>query len=341
MKEEQKLVTVIVPIYNVEKYVQTCVKSICEQSYSRLEIILVDDGSTDESGVICDLLQSKDNRISVIHQKNYGLSEARNSGIRKANGEYLFFVDGDDAIDKNCIQELYENCIKYNADIAITDGIMFEDSLPFVKINDSKCELWSPKECMKNMLIARQCGHSSWGKLFKAKLWEGEEFPKGKLYEDYATTYKIVGKSKIIVNLDDNMYFYRKRSGSIMNSNINEKKLTIISISEEVTNYLCEYSERLREYAVYRQMVIYMKALDEILDYDMKAFQSYQDVIINKIKKNKDIFKKPYVRKKDYIKANMLLTNKFLFMAIYKCGKWYNFLKFKVKDIINKNNKRK
>lgn len=219
-----ELVSVIVPVYNVEKYLARCIQSVCGQSYQGLEIILVDDGSKDKSGVICDEYAEQDGRIKVIHKENGGLGDARNAGVEKAEGKYLLFVDSDDRIHENLVRDTVETAEKNQADMVIFDYIGEEengnltDRFTFPFSENRVIEVAEEKE-----LIMRSC--SAVNKLIRRELWKesGFQFPKGRYYEDLATIPKVMTKTKKIVYLPEVYYYYLMRDGSIMHSRNFEK----------------------------------------------------------------------------------------------------------------------
>lgn len=215
--------TVVVPIYNVENYLNKCVMSILGQTYVPKKIILVDDGSTDESGKIADELASKSDRITVIHKENGGLSSARNCGIDIAQTEYITFVDSDDYIDKNMYQQLMFMMHKENADIAI-GGVWYEQEngekhSPYpIGINKT----WAKDEALKELNSYRYFNMSFCNKIFKTELFfkksygeEGLRFPVGKTSEDYYLMHKIIARADKIVYTSQPFYHYIQRGGSI------------------------------------------------------------------------------------------------------------------------------
>lgn len=224
-----KLISVIVPIYKVEKYLNQCIDSILKQSYSNLEIILVDDGSPDKCGKICDEYAKRDNRIKVIHKENRGLSDARNCGLRVANGEYIIFVDSDDYIDVNMCKVLLNNIINDNTDIVICNFCYFNDTNKTKNIFN-KClnngVFYSIDVIKKYFLYTPIELIVSWNKIYKRELFiEGESFfPINRLHEDWATSYRLYFKADKISIVNDILYYYRKRNGSIAN-NISEKNI--------------------------------------------------------------------------------------------------------------------
>lgn len=220
------LISVIVPIYKVEKYLKKCVESILEQTYSNLDIILVDDGSPDNCGDIMEKFRKKDERIRTIHQKNGGLSDARNSGIKIAKGKYIVCIDSDDWIEKNMIEVLYKDIIKTNSDISVCEFVEeddFQNILSTKKYNNEIIE-FNSKEALKSLIKQDILTNHAWNKLYKASLFEGIEYPKGQLMEDVSTTYKLFEKANKIVYQNTSLYHYIQRGTSIL-GNITEKRI--------------------------------------------------------------------------------------------------------------------
>lgn len=319
----EELVSIIVPVYNVENYLTECIESAAKQTYCNLEIILVDDGSTDTSGKICDMYARKDNRIKVFHKQNGGLSDARNTGIEKVTGEYIYFLDSDDILPTDAIEKMLNACTKEDADMAIAGLEKFVDNkLPQ---SNKKVEAQSGKtldktETIRRMLLHDGFGHEACGKLYKKDIWKYERFPKGRLYEDYATIYKITCACSNVAILKENLYWYRTRSGSIMKSKLTVRNMQLLDIAQEVTNYLkCEVPEVENE-ARYLQMVTYLKLMKGILDNGFSEFPEEQSKIRKYVLSCKPLLKMSFAKKKDVIKAKSLLLNKRLFYMIYTLG---------------------
>ena len=196
------LISVIIPVYNVEKYIEKCIYSVINQTYKNIEIILVDDGSTDISGKICDDFEKKDYRIKVIHKKNGGLSDARNVGIDVSTGKYIVFIDSDDYVDKKHIEYLYNMITKNNADISICQfNIVYENS--DIQITDftkkDTIKIFDNKKALETMLYNKKFCNSACTKMYKKELFDDIRFPIGKLYEDLGTTYKLIEKTTKVV----------------------------------------------------------------------------------------------------------------------------------------------
>lgn len=212
------LISVVIPVYNVEDYVRKCIVSVINQTYSNLEILVVDDGSTDHSGQICDELAATDGRIRVFHTFNGGLSAARNLGIDHATGFFIAFVDSDDWIEPDMYQFLYQQIIEYDADISVCSHYID-------KGNDIRCkrQVNYPIVCNRdeamNMLMTDKILHNyAWDKLYKRSLFEGLHYPEGILYEDIAFTYKVMYRTQRVLVYALPKYHYTVRPGSIVSA---------------------------------------------------------------------------------------------------------------------------
>lgn len=221
-----ELISVIVPIYNTEKYLVECVESIRKQTYSNIEIILVDDGSTDASIEICDEFAEKDSRVRVFHKENEGVAVARNFGIQHSNGQYVVIVDSDDVAVDKMIEVLYTQIKENDADIAVGNYYIYDESdgnfYYYITDDDYCVEVLSSQE-----LIDRQVGAWKWNstafmlttfKLYKKVLFDDVSFTHGRRFDDEASTHRLFLRSKKTVFVNDNVYLYRRRSGSIMRS---------------------------------------------------------------------------------------------------------------------------
>jgi len=219
------LISIIVPIYKVEPYLRQCLDSIIQQTYTHLEIILVDDGSPDRCSQICDEYAAKDKRIVVIHKKNGGLSDARNAGLGICKGEFILFVDSDDVLDNDTIRILLSPQEK--ASIIIGDIKNFDDNDEYDIRSQPICKKHKYEIFSSNDILLSLCQdgpiylRSVCGKLIKKELFQDIRFPKGKLYEDMFVNYLLYNKADKIIFFQACLYYYRKRSGSIMNTTAN------------------------------------------------------------------------------------------------------------------------
>ncbi|WP_051525834.1 glycosyltransferase family 2 protein [Butyrivibrio proteoclasticus] len=217
-------IDVIVPVYNVEKYIDRCVQSILAQEYENIKIILVDDGSTDESGKICDLYADRDSRVTVIHKKNGGLSDARNAGLAIANSEIISFVDGDDFIHPAMYKMMVYIMQKYSTDVVVSGIKKISDEeigddyfIPKQKTNPDITVV--EKKDVLNQLIERdELTVVQWNKIFKKKILDGIIFPYGRKHEDIFVIHEELYRCERIAYIDDDYYYYVQRAGSIMHS---------------------------------------------------------------------------------------------------------------------------
>lgn len=242
-----ELVSVVIPIYNVEKYLCQCVDSVLAQSYTNIEVILVDDGATDSCPQICDDYEKKDVRVKVIHKRNGGLSDARNAGLRIALGEYICFFDSDDVVHNDIIAELYRACTENKADISTCFFERFTEERS--GNNENKIQ---NQDCTGKELISRiyngqgeKIAFVAWNKLYKKDLFEKHNilYPVGKHHEDTYTTYKLLYYAKSVCIVPKELYYYRVRQGSIMNSVFSLKRLEDIEAREEAIEFYSNQAE--------------------------------------------------------------------------------------------------
>ena len=249
---DNPLISVIIPIYNVEQYLKRCVESLRHQTYSNLEIILVDDGSPDSCGKICDDYQKADNRIKVIHKKNGGLSDARNVGIGMAQGEYITCIDSDDFVSPFFIENLWVAIKKSKCEIATSWFIDYYegDKIPETKkMNIKDITVLSKEEFYKKLLYQDGVEVSAWGKLYKASLFQGVKYPVGKLYEDIPTTYLLIEKTTKIAVIPNIDYFYFQRATSIAQAAFSARKMDAINHMDGFKNYIIKKYPSLKKAA--------------------------------------------------------------------------------------------
>ena len=248
-----QLISVIVPVYNVEKYIGRCVKSILEQSYRRLEILLVDDGSTDQSGSLCDEWERKDERIRVFHKENGGLSDARNEGIRNAKGEYLCFIDSDDYVEPQMIQVLYENLIASNADMSVCEFEKQQEGkeAAFPYDGNHRIKEYEGEEVLALLYSKEFLNRSTivvaWNKLYRRELFDGIWYPVGRLHEDEYVIHRLLYKAGKLVYTSQSFYHYMQREQSIMSSFSEKKIWDMLAAYEERISFLLQIEKR--EYA--------------------------------------------------------------------------------------------
>lgn len=285
MKEE--LISVVVPIYNVEKYLRLCLDSLLMQTYTNFEVLMINDGSPDDSENICKEYLAKDRRFQYFEKENGGLSDARNYGIEHSKGEYITFVDSDDWLKETFLEDLYEAITRTGADIALSTYIIYDDfqsvyNIPV--IGEYYERIWMSDEFIRELpqLEMKDNSYStSWAKLFKKELFCTIRFPKGKLIEDTRTNIKLFLESSRLVYINKCLYFYRIRGGSIIQT-ITEKLLkdvldTLIERLSLVTMkglYSNIYKETLLESLKYRSYQALISGLE-----DTEIYRRYQEMI--------------------------------------------------------------
>lgn len=251
-------ISIIVPVYNVERYLDKCISSILEQSFTDFELIIVNDGSKDNSGRICDEYKDSDLRIKVIHQENRGLSVARNVGIEIARGKYITFIDSDDFIHPNMLEILYNNILQNKADISICDyHLVYEGKEVSQKFGDNKIRVYNNIEGVKKIIEKSEASMIiACSKLYRRSLFDNIRYPVGKYHEDEFVTYKLLYKSTKIVVTDAKLYYYLKRSNSITGSNYSIKRLEKLEALEDaIIFFKNENNKELTYLAEYRYLL--------------------------------------------------------------------------------------
>jgi len=280
------LISVIVPVYKVEPYLRKCVDSIIAQTYTNLEIILVDDGSPDNCGKICDEYAEKDSRIKVVHKENGGLSDARNAGLDIMQGEYVAFVDSDDWVLSNYVKDMHENLMKYDADISVSGIIyVYENNKKNITLAVSDIDgLYTQQEAVENLFYQKGIYPSAYSKLYKAKLFENICYPKGKINEDSAITYKIFCLCDKISYTKTSNYYYLQRVGSIENSRFSPKKMDAIDIVDEMLVWIEKNKPEYKKAAICRFIGMNLRIYREIVR-NKEDFSIEKKKIKNNIKK--------------------------------------------------------
>lgn len=243
-------ISIIIPIYKVEKYIDRCVKSVIDQTYKNLEIILIDDGSPDNCPVICDEWAQRDCRIKVIHKKNGGLSDARNAGIKIASGELIGFVDGDDWISEDMYQLLYENMNRNGSDISACGvKIVWNNETNYKLLTPpGECVL-SRREGMEAIIRESKLKQPVWYKLYKIDVVRGVLFPINKYHEDVFWSYQVIGKADKISVFDTPCYYYFQRENSIMGTSYSLKRLDSLEAKLQRQKYIEKNFPELEELA--------------------------------------------------------------------------------------------
>lgn len=247
-------VSIIVPVYQVESYLHKCVDSILAQTFTDFELILVDDGSKDRSGQICDEYAEMDERVKVIHKENSGPSDTRNRGIEQAAGNYFMFVDSDDYIAPTMVECLYQSILKENADIAACNFLYsFEDDRNQDFSTNIQWEVVSGAEIFYNRKNDRSCGYWTvvWNKLYKSKVFGKLRFRAGKYYEDEFWANDIYQMDIKMVTIPECLYYYRQHGNNSMKTTNSKKNLDILeALQERIDIYLMDETHAAQAYRV-------------------------------------------------------------------------------------------
>lgn len=270
------LISIIVPVYNVTKYLDRCVTSIVDQSYKNIEILLIDDGSTDDSGTKCDKWEKKDERIKVVHKSNGGLSSARNVGLCNAVGAYIMFVDSDDVISNDIVRKLYDTCVKFDAEISICDVVhIFDEKIPEFQMETHATE-FSARDAICEMWYQTSFLPSAWAKLYKRELFQSIRFTEGILFEDIDIMHEVFWNAKKIVYSNAKLYGYVHREGSITTKKFSKRDLDILIIVEKMLRFADEKSKDLKSaaesYATSASLRVYLNMPKE-------KTQQYQEAL--------------------------------------------------------------
>lgn len=280
------LISVIVPVYNVEKYLARCVDSIIAQTYSNLEIILVDDGATDRSGLICDEYAQKDSRIRVIHKENGGLSDARNAGLDVANGELIGFIDSDDYIAPDMYEVLYQNLKSRNADIATCGVFNCFPNRIIPDQNETGILVLNSYEAIRNALESSNLPLYAWNKLYKKYLFSNVRFPVGKIYEDAFVMIRLLDLTNTVVVTMEPKYYYMRRPESITMRNYRPADLDIVEAHMTNREFILDKYPDLAQQAEFRYLWANFMVLDKMLLATSEVDIQKKKEIVSLLRKN-------------------------------------------------------
>jgi len=298
-EQQTELISIIIPAYNIAPYLERGVTSVLHQTYRNLEIILVDDGSTDESGQICDRLAERDERIVVIHKENGGLADARNVGMGAAKGSFIGFVDGDDWIDADMYERMLSAALAEGAALAVCRyRRVYGDRIEDASVD--RVVVFEGQEALQYYVEEREeydIQNAAWNKLYRREILEKLRFPVGKWYEDIVFSAKALGSADRCVYLDSACYNYIiDREGSIMNVKINSRTFTDqIPAYWERSSFLRALGRRdladIHDYFVYKRLLLFYNQLKKSKAPDKKK---YLKEITDIIYKNRDDYERIY-----------------------------------------------
>lgn len=301
---ENVLISIVIPIYNVEKYLYKCLESVINQTYKKLEIILVDDGSLDNCGRICDEYATIDKRVKVIHKKNGGLSDARNAGIDIATGKYIAFIDSDDYVDLDYIEYLYNLIIKFNVNMSFCGYSVYYDKKKKKSTTLRKEKKISKIDAFKEILYAKNFEVSAWAKMYLTDHFKNIRYPKGKIFEDNDTTYKLIDKNDFIAVGFESKYNYMIRKDSITKKEFTEKQEYLIKAADNMCDFLFKYKE-LREAIQRKKCVARISTLNRMINSSNRNTEKEEN-LRNQILKYNKVFLDKEASKRDKISIMLL-----------------------------------
>ncbi len=303
----EELISVIVPCYNIEEYVERCIKSIISQTYNNLEIIAVDDGSQDRTGDILDRISAVEPRLMVFHFLNEGPSCARNHGLEKANGKFVMCIDGDDFIDKEMVRTMYDMAIRHNLDLVASNYTLYYSVKTQVvgNVTDKTCFRETSVDFINRLFEPSKRFCSAWAKLYKKELFEGVKYPQNIFFgEDMFVAIILFDKAKRLGYIEEPLYFYNQQGVSLVRSKFNKNKLCMVEAAKNwyvfcKSKYPCLANKALDNYYVTMiDMCTFLSAEKELYKY----YNEYKELI----RKELNYINASALRRNDKIKANMI-----------------------------------
>lgn len=307
------MISIIIPIYNVEKYLEKCLDSILNQTYKNLEIILIDDGSTDNSPNICNSYCEKDKRIKIIHKNNEGVSSARNKGIELSKGKYIVFIDSDDYVSNEHIEVLYDCIISNNVDLVISNLIDISEDGIILNNEEKESFLMNKDQCLKELLSEDNFYHLCCGNIYRKDLLEKIRFNcKYRIAEDLDFLYRYIKQISSAYFLSKNTYYYLKREGSATNSIYSEKWNDELKICNFIISEMVELENNFHKYAKRKYIRLNINQA-----YRFKLNKNQTKILKNNIKIYKnEMFNSKLFDNKEKLKIFLLLKSYYLFKIV-------------------------
>lgn len=321
-------ISILVPVYNSDKYLKKCVESILNQTYENIELILVNDGSTDTSYELIEQFKIQDKRVKAVHIENNGVANARNIALDNATGDYFLYVDSDDWIEQDYIEELYNLIIQEKADICIGNCVHYiENTNSYIHkdfgIHEKR--IYNKCEAVEELMYHNFLRHSPWGKLYKKQIFDGMRFPTGYHYEDLALIYKLFFKAEKIIYTPMEKYIYMVREGSIVHRELSQADVkAILQYSEEIVEFLEKEVPQIIDSGKYLLLINSIKIIESVEKNETNK------VYINKAMSNLKKYRKDVIsNKKVSYKYKMLFIISYFGIHVLK-------LSLKIKKVIKK-----
>ena len=312
------MISVIIPVYNVERYLDRCLQSVVEQTFRDLEILVVDDGSTDSSGQLCDQWSEHDSRIRVIHKTNGGLSDARNAALDVMTGEFVFMLDSDDWLQRDAIAVLHGLLVDHGADIAVGGWReVYEDAeMPETPSAPAQPRIYTRYEALRDIFYQKRLTHSAWGRLYRAELFDGIRYPVGRLYEDLAIAYPLYSRASKVVQVDTPLYNYLQRSTSILGT-FKRQRTDVLDILDALEREVATAEPALLPAVRSRRLSAHFNILllcpkgDEWADVRNRCWQGIRQL-------RAGCFADPHIRAKNRLGILASLLGRRAFLALFK-----------------------
>lgn len=314
------LVSIVVPIYKVEKYLARCVNSLTSQTYKNIEIILVDDGSPDNCPKMCDEYAKNDKRIKVIHKKNGGLSDARNVGLGLSRGEYIAFVDSDDYVSTNFIEVLLDTCYKNGADISCCNFYRVSNGRDTTAQKHMSSKNFTNVEAIRDIFLANSlCEIMTWNKLYRTSLFKDNDikFPVGKVHEDNFTTYKLLYYANKIIFVNQPLYYYLQRDDSIMGQTFNKNRLAVLDMFSEAEAFFKYHKLDLHQELQSSQLLAILALYNDFLLNDTHD-KATRYILNSELKKLRPVIWNSLISKKHKLLYILICINKHAYKNLRK-----------------------
>lgn len=311
------LISVVLPIYNIESYLDRCMNAVLGQTYHNLEILMVDDGSPDGCPAMCDEYAQEDSRVIALHKENGGLSDARNFGIAHAKGEYITCIDPDDYVDSDYVEYLYGLILKYETKMSVCQHITEYDNGSKKDRGSSGDELLDIETCLRRMLYHDVIDTSAWAKLYHRSLFDTVSYPKGKIFEDIGTTYALMMQCDTGIAVGyESKYHYMYHMNSIVNSSFSPKKLELLEMTDRMAHEVVRAYPSLKQAVLRRRVYARFSTLNQMLG--AEGYDKEREQIIRFILHYKNrILKDSRAPRRDKIAIRLLSANYGLYKAFW------------------------